>query len=370
MKYKSVVSINLLFLHLLILLITPTTQFELIVNDQEIENPKQVLKSKFKKLVPLELQENLEIPVRPNQINLRESFIQSKIKESSPPPPLRPFETKKYTNKLKSLFRKSNLKSGLVNVETTSSITYATETSSESDFFEIDTDDEEDVKLNSDLRLKDDHTNQTTRTTINYNSVSVSIAVLATSTAPTVESPQTSQIPTIHSNKSWIKEFLQFKKSQTQKQPKRSSLNNHRLKSKITEYEDSLNNPKDLKKWVRLIASPPPQQYQQKKNYLKNINQEIEIDINEFISYLVKEQNFNESDLNFLKFKNLDYGLIEIEQELNKLKEDEISKKPKVISIGGEDIMKSNDGSLIRLEFWVLFVFFVSCVDCIWSNVI
>ena len=72
---------------------------------------------------------------------------------------------------------------------------------------------------------------------------------------------------------------------------------------------------------VRLIADEGKNEFGKnthQKLYSKN---EIELDIEEFIHYLVEEQGFNSSDLEFLRLKNLDYGLGEIEKELNKLKE-------------------------------------------------
>ena len=110
---------------------------------------------------------------------------------------------------------------------------------------------------------------------------------------------------------------------------------NKQLQSRIKNYDDTVSDPRDLKRWVRLIAD------EGKNEFGKNIHQklysknEIELDIEEFIHYLVEEQGFNSSDLEFLRLKNLDYGLGEIEKELNKLKEAKGS--PKVISIGGED---------------------------------
>lgn len=111
---------------------------------------------------------------------------------------------------------------------------------------------------------------------------------------------------------------------------------NKQLQSRIKNYDDTVSDPRDLKRWVRLIADEGKNEFGKKhssKNYIQK--NEIELDIEEFIHYLVEEQGFNSSDLEFLRLKNLDYGLGEIEKELNKLKEAKGS--PKVISIGGED---------------------------------
>ena len=54
-----------------------TTAVELTINDEEIDNPGLILKSKFKQYLP-ELQENLEIPVNEKQQSIRESFIPKK----------------------------------------------------------------------------------------------------------------------------------------------------------------------------------------------------------------------------------------------------------------------------------------------------
>ncbi|KAI5965237.1 uncharacterized protein KGF55_001457 [Candida pseudojiufengensis] len=367
-----------------------TLQFELVVNDEEIENPKAILKSTFKKYIPLELQDNLEIPIKPGQTNIRESFISSahnnfnnNNKQLIPlPPPSRPFENRKYAHKLKSLFKKNKLKSSFFN-GISSTLSTTASTASQTDLFEVETD-----EVTSEELSVNDEVNSTSSIELGINSVSfgvqsnslstpatttVSTSTLTSISTSTLTSNLASSTPTIltiQSHKSWIKEFLQFKKAQdlqTQQNLKniRSSTGGEKLKSKITEYEDSLNNPKDLKKWVRLIANNENLENTPKKQYLKNINQEIEIDINEFINYLVTEQSFNPQDLQFLKFKNLDYGLNEIEQELNKLKEVENSQRPKVIKIGGEDgSVKNNDGSsnIIGLNYSIYLVFMLTII--------
>lgn len=152
------------------------------------------------------------------------------------------------------------------------------------------------------------------------------------------------------------------------------------MKSKITEYEDSLSNPKDLKRWVQLIADKPtaPTITHNQDGSLssstfrsssirtkafttgsKNDQQQLEIDIDEFINYLINEQGFNRDDLQFLRMKNLDYGLGEIGQELNKLKDQQ--GKPKVIKIGGEEdhVNGGNKFNVYRHHFFSLVNFFI-----------
>ncbi|EMG46265.1 hypothetical protein G210_3495 [Candida maltosa Xu316] len=83
--------------------------FDIAINDEEIDNPGLIIKSKFKPYLP-ELQENLEIPVTSKQQSLKESFI-----------PKRKFNYPHYG--LRSRFRKD------VSISTSSTTTTKTTTS-------------------------------------------------------------------------------------------------------------------------------------------------------------------------------------------------------------------------------------------------
>ncbi|KAG5419130.1 hypothetical protein I9W82_002897 [Candida metapsilosis] len=314
--------------------ITTSHALEVTINNVKIDNPAQVVKSKFKKYMP-ELQDSLEIPVRPNQQSIRESFIH--------PMSIKGKEKSDRVNRrgIKSLFKKKGQSSSTsvsVSVSAISSTSILPKQTS-SDFIETKVDEYED---------------------------SISINQVA--------HPFNDTTSTVHSRPSWIKSYLNFKSKQTMvhsmsvdpnlKHPGHSggggaatSHANSKLKSKITEYEDSLSNPKDLKRWVQLIADKPTAVTNKgsgkgdhandsvftsssirTKSFTtgnKNDQQQLEIDIDEFINYLINEQGFNRNALQFLRMKNLDYGLGEIEQELNKLKDQQT--KPKVIKIGGEE---------------------------------
>ncbi|RCK66716.1 putative GPI-anchored protein 46 [Candida viswanathii] len=282
---------------------------DVVINDEEIDNPAMIIKSKFKQYLP-ELQENLEIPVTEKQQSIRESFV-----------------PKKYTYHhygLRSRFRKDVVMSTTTTTVShgpTSTLTKtstATDSGSEDEDFEWDSNDE-DAK-------------------------------------PSSVTAKPTDTPKVHSRRSWVKDFLMFKeqehtvktksksrgKSRTEEKP-----TNTKLQSKITNYDDAASDPRDLKRWVRLIADEGKDQPYVQAKYV--YNNEIELDIEEFIRYLVEEQGFNSTDLDFLRSKNLDYGLGEIEQELNKLKEAKGS--PKVIDIGGEHDSDGSDSGSVAYRF-------------------
>lgn len=283
--------------------------FDISINNEEIDNPGLIIKSKFKKYLP-ELQENLEIPITEKQQSIKESFIPRRIN---------------YPHYgLRSRFRKDN-----AILETTTTATQESETSLATNGDSFDSDNGENKSDSSDDESSNNEGNDKSDAT--FKSLS--------SSAPTV----------VHSRRSWIKDFLIFKEQKVSAMSSSSSLSsgslrdksklkqeNKQLQSRIKNYDDTVSDPRDLKRWVRLIADEGKNEFGKKhssKNYIQK--NEIELDIEEFIHYLVEEQGFNSSDLEFLRLKNLDYGLGEIEKELNKLKEAKGS--PKVISIGGED---------------------------------
>lgn len=183
-------------------------------------------------------------------------------------------------------------------------------------------------------------------------------------------SSSASSTPKVHSRRSWIKDFLMFKeqdtgtsdKSKNKKKTSEEKHENSKLQSKITNYDDTVSDPRDLKRWVRLIADEGKDQPYVQSKYV--YNNEIELDVEEFIKYLVEEQGFNVTDLEFLRSKNLDYGLGEIEQELNKLKETKGS--PKVIDIGGEhDSDGSDSGSSLNSFKSITNAYFAIVILCL-----
>lgn len=301
----------------LIVFLQHTTAVELTINDEEIDNPGLILKSKFKQYLP-ELQENLEIPVNEKQQSIRESFIPKKINY--------------HHFGLRSRFKKD------VSVTTTTAIvlepTLAKSNPENVDSNHTDTDTDSDSDDNEDI------------------------------------SSSASSTPKVHSRRSWIKDFLMFKeqdtgtsdKSKNKKKTSEEKHENSKLQSKITNYDDTVSDPRDLKRWVRLIADEGKDQPYVQSKYV--YNNEIELDVEEFIKYLVEEQGFNVTDLEFLRSKNLDYGLGEIEQELNKLKETKGS--PKVIDIGGEhDSDGSDSGSSLNLFKSITNAYFAIVILCL-----
>lgn len=301
----------------LIVFLQHTTAVELTINDEEIDNPGLILKSKFKQYLP-ELQENLEIPVNEKQQSIRESFIPKKINY--------------HHFGLRSRFKKD------VSVTTTTAIvlepTLAKSNPENVDSNHTDTDTDSDSDVNEDI------------------------------------SSSASSAPKVHSRRSWIKDFLMFKeqdtgtsdKSKNKKKTSKEKHENSKLQSKITNYDDTVSDPRDLKRWVRLIADEGKDQPYVQSKYV--YNNEIELDVEEFIKYLVEEQGFNVTDLEFLRSKNLDYGLGEIEQELNKLKETKGS--PKVIDIGGEhDSDGSDSGSSLNSFKSITNAYFAIVILCL-----
>lgn len=301
----------------LIVFLQHTAAVELTINDEEIDNPGLILKSKFKQHLP-ELQENLEIPVNEKQQSIRESFIPKKINY--------------HHFGLRSRFKKD------VSVTTTTAIvlepTLAKSNPENVDSNHTDTDTDSDSDVNEDI------------------------------------SSSASSTPKVHSRRSWIKDFLMFKeqdtgtsdKSKNKKKTSEEKHENSKLQSKITNYDDTVSDPRDLKRWVRLIADEGKDQPYVQSKYV--YNNEIELDVEEFIKYLVEEQGFNVTDLEFLRSKNLDYGLGEIEQELNKLKETKGS--PKVIDIGGEhDSDGSDSGSSLNLFKSITNAYFAIVILCL-----
>lgn len=301
----------------LIVFLQHTTAVELTINDEEIDNPGLILKSKFKQYLP-ELQENLEIPVNEKQQSIRESFIPKKINY--------------HHFGLRSRFKKD------VSVTTTTAIvlepTLAKSNPENVDSNHTDTDTDSDSDVNEDI------------------------------------SSSASSTPKVHSRRSWIKDFLMFKeqdtgtsdKSKNKKKTSEEKHENSKLQSKITNYDDTVSDPRDLKRWVRLIADEGKDQPYVQSKYV--YNNEIELDVEEFIKYLVEEQGFNVTDLEFLRSKNLDYGLGEIEQELNKLKETKGS--PKVIDIGGEhDSDGSDSGSSLNSFKSITNAYFAIVILCL-----
>lgn len=120
-------------------------------------------------------------------------------------------------------------------------------------------------------------------------------------------------------------------------------------------YDDALADPNNLKLWTKKVAA--------KQNRYTDIDYRKYgpgavpgtkarsiIDIDDFIQFLVSQKNMNETDLSFLK-EDLDYGLEEIERELNKIRNKGGSS---IIDIGGENGKTiSNATRVLVLLLWV-----------------
>lgn len=177
--------------------------------------------------------------------------------------------------------------------------------------------------------------------------------VSTTSTSiPTTSLKEESSVPVetsvkVESKKSWIAYFLASKPPETL-QP----ATTHSLHSNIINYQDMVSDNKDLSAWTRFVVEEDTGTVAHKQY---GIPQTKVINIDEFIEYLTKYHGFRLKDLLFLKNAELDYGLEEIERELNKIKE----RQDLEIVIGGEppDVATSESSSLHVNVYYIYLVF-------------
>lgn len=161
------------------------------------------------------------------------------------------------------------------------------------------------------------------------------------STITPLESPG----PVFSLSTPWIKEFLAFQSHTVHAQSiKLAAL--QPLRSTIINYGATLADENDLRAWTRHLVDTLREDNKSRPHGKVAEPKEVELDVDQFIEYLITHKNFRPEDLNFLRRPELDHGYEEIEDELDKIKRNQ--KKPKTIVIGGE---KPNCGSGLVLSW-------------------
>lgn len=176
------------------------------------------------------------------------------------------------------------------------------------------------------------------------------------STTDTFEIP--SPMVRFRSYKNYFKDYFKFKQ-QTISQPTDLTV-------RIKNYDDLLSKNNDLTQFTDEIIQESlhdedfhdynfkqfGDHASERVNHI-NTNTAINNDnIQEFIDYLIKYEGFSDNELKFLRGYDLDYGLDEIEEELNKINYDHINHGEKTIDIGGEKSGASgNQLSLFLISF-------------------
>lgn len=153
------------------------------------------------------------------------------------------------------------------------------------------------------------------------------------------------------SKRSWVAAFLAFKPPETS----HLTPTTHSLHSTIKNYEDMVSDDSDLSAWTRFVVEEDKDTVSHKQY---GGTQTKVVNVDEFINYLVKYHGFRRNDLAFLRRTDLDYGLDEIERELNKIK----NRQDQEIDIGGEptDVVTNESTSLhMNVYYMYLILLFV-----------
>lgn len=150
------------------------------------------------------------------------------------------------------------------------------------------------------------------------------LAVCAASTS----TPQIDTVPAITTEKlDWVQQFREFAGQKLLAAAASASP----LNSKVSNYRYN-HNDADLRAWTKYLVET------HKAQVSRTSAAAAEFDIEAFIDYLVRQKNFREKDLQFLRRPGLDYGQEQIERELTKIKQKQEEEESKTISIGGEII--------------------------------
>ncbi|KAK6461158.1 hypothetical protein DFJ63DRAFT_337063 [Scheffersomyces coipomensis] len=337
---------------------------EVKIDDEEVPYPAQKLKSHLRKYVPSKLLEkndghHLVIPVK-GGYTIEESIL-NKEKNSKSQAKFMTGESRIYSSLTKL---RNNISNKLFSKSVDEENNNNSNNNKEGD--------DDDAKGTNE---KDDFENSEFIPT----TISTFMMVIPPTSTVSIEQPIATKLS---SKKYWVKEFLKFKHNNVNKQEEELILNqqsfpaHRKFKSNIHNYHDTIseNNP-DLKKWTKLIIEQDNlesigqldskyddynyKQYGRKQpksayskgqgqdqdndhyynsngHYYLSNKKEIELDVEEFIKYLINYEGFKREDLEFLRSSNLDYGLKEIEKELNKIKDLEKENHINIIDIGGE----------------------------------
>ncbi|KAK6457354.1 uncharacterized protein RJT20DRAFT_134636 [Scheffersomyces xylosifermentans] len=274
---------------LLLLLITSVLSLNVIVDNEEVDDPhrflsdrlsRSSLKSKFKEFIPPK-KNSITVPVIPGK-TVGESFVPKSRHESKGYPFLSTFRTNWFSNQIQ----------------------------------------QEDENEKTPYRKTDSPIEDP------FQDVTIASASTKVTDSKSVESSISPSL-VVNSKKSWIHDFLNFKRHEDvgKATPSPTAKEFSLLSTHIQNYQDTASDERDLKRWTKLIVEQDRAERQGKlphkfKDYnykqyglnhkdLKSatVKNEIELDIEEFISYLVNHQGFKESDLQFLRQQSLDYGL-------------------------------------------------------------
>lgn len=125
-----------------------------------------------------------------------------------------------------------------------------------------------------------------------------------------------------------------------------------KLSSQITSYENWEADELDLREWTHHVADSDNTKFSDYtyKEYgvpaYTTDDAEKQLNVRDFIEYLVSQHGFRRKDLVFLQSKELDHGLDEIERELDKIKDNQ-NQKNVIIDIGGETATPTVDSSIV-----------------------
>lgn len=128
-----------------------------------------------------------------------------------------------------------------------------------------------------------------------------------------------------------------------------------KLSSQITSYENWEADELDLREWTHHIAESDNTKFSDYtyKEYgvpaYMTEDAEKQLNVRDFIEYLVSQHGFRRKDLVFLQSKELDHGLDEIERELDKIKDNQ-NKKNVIIDIGGETSTPTAETSVVAIR--------------------
>lgn len=156
----------------------------------------------------------------------------------------------------------------------------------------------------------------------------------------------------------WIRDFLSFKKSgpefhalETPKEPEHKPV-----RTRIINYGPMLANEGNLTPFTRHLVELLKEDYvaPEQKAVKRPV---IELDIEQFIAYLIEHRGFTENQLNFLRQPELDYGYDTIEKELTQIKRQLAVQRH--ITIGGELSGALPSGTSLAVFAWSLLLLLI-----------
>lgn len=183
---------------------------------------------------------------------------------------------------------------------------------------------------------------------ITHNRASVSS--VAADVWPNAMDVELSPESTVHLQTDWIKEFLAFR---TLENIQNAEPSNTPLNSKFTNLERTLLDDSDLRSWTRFIVDHNRDEMEMVPE--PPSAETVDLQVDEFIEYLVEHRGFQMEDLFFLRRVDLDYGYDEIEDELNTIRQREA--EPRTIDIGG--VVWESSACRLQPPIFSLLSFFV-----------